>query len=57
MGHVLVKGKWLFKITERDEAQEKLFWPGGSAQTIENAHFREENPRKSKPFSWTDLAG
>jgi hypothetical protein len=38
--------------------------PWGSAQVFEKAQFRQENPRKSKPFSlmvfgraWVDFAG
>jgi hypothetical protein len=39
----------------------KIFCPGGSRQPIEKAQFRQENPRKSKPFFFDflgpDLAG
>jgi hypothetical protein len=42
--------------------KEKMAW--GSAQALENAHYRQENPRKSKPFpliffgrAWLDFAG
>jgi hypothetical protein len=42
--------------------KEKMAW--GSAQPLEKAHFRQENPRKSKPFpliflarAWLDFAG
>jgi hypothetical protein len=42
----------------------KIFCPWGSAQPFEKAHFCQENPRKSKPFSlilfawlWAGLAG
>jgi hypothetical protein len=34
-----------------EDGAEKLFCPRGSAQHFENAHFGQENPRKSKPFS------
>jgi hypothetical protein len=32
------------------EGPRKNFWPRGSAQPLEKAQFRQENPRKSKPF-------
>jgi hypothetical protein len=42
--------------------QEKI--PRGSAQALEKAQFRQENPRKSKPFplivfgrAWLNFAG
>jgi hypothetical protein len=40
----------------RRKEREKTFLPQGSAQLIEKAHFRQGNPRKSKPFSLMDFA-
>jgi hypothetical protein len=42
--------------TAGDERRKKrLFCPRGQ-RTIEKAHFRQGNPRKSKPFSLMDFA-
>jgi hypothetical protein len=38
------------------ERQEKLFTPGGSAQSFEKAHFGEDETRKSKPFPLINFA-
>jgi hypothetical protein len=47
----------------RPRGQKKKKEPGGSAQALEKAHSRQENPRKSKPFplmvlarAWLDFA-
>jgi len=48
-------------VTALKGEKKKKCW--GSAQALEKAHFRQENPRKSKPFpliffgrAWLDFA-
>jgi hypothetical protein len=39
------------RLVRLGRARRMIFLPGGSAQLIEKARSRQENPRKSKPFS------
>ena len=45
------------KDPREGKQRKKNFWPGGSGQPIEKAHFGQGNPRKSKHFPWKNLAG